>query len=317
MLHIKQLRTLFQSGSRTVTAVDGVSITIPPSKMVGLVGESGSGKSVTALSTMRLLPKSATTTGKVEWNNQNILTLKEPELRSIRGKEIALIFQNPLAALNPVFTIGNQMIETICLHHPHLNKHAAKNRAIELLSQVHIPDPKHRINQYPHELSLGMCQRVMIALTISMNPQLLIADEPTASLDVTVQSQIMTLIKEIQSTYEMSVLLISHDLGIIAQNCDYIYIMYLGRVVEEGPPEVIFTQPQHPYTQALIAAIPDPNPNNKSTPNLIEGDIPSPLNLPKGCRFHTRCPHVMPKCIEYDPTLTNNGTSTSACFLNT
>ncbi|MBT5855566.1 ABC transporter ATP-binding protein [bacterium] len=314
MLHVNDLQTTFISKKESVTAVDGVSLRIPKGKVVGLVGESGSGKSVTAYSIMGLLPAHAKRTGEILWKGQDLTTLSDKKLQSIRGKEIALILQNPLAALNPVFTVGNQLVETIMLHHQ-VSKEEATARAIELLKRVQIPDPEKRFYQYPHEFSLGMCQRVMIALTVSMMPELLIADEPTASLDVTVQAQIMLLLKEIQAQDNMSILFISHDLGLIAQNCDYVYIMYLGHIVEEGAPSAIFHNPQHPYTQALIHAIPDPNPDNKMETLPIQGDIPSPMNIPKGCRFHTRCPKALDRCKTDVPIMQKKGDSISACWL--
>ena len=259
MLELINLSTTFSVGKKQINAVNGVSLNVPEGKTIGLVGESGSGKSVTSLSTMRLLPFNATCSGDIRWKGQNLHHYSDDQMRQIRGREIAMIFQNPLSALNPVFTIGNQMIETI-LHHHNISKNEAKDRAIQLLDRVKIPDPELRINDYPHQFSLGMCQRIMIALTLTMEPELVIADEPTASLDVTVQTKIMDLLNELQRELGMSMLLISHDLGVIAQNCDYIYIMYKGKIVEEGSAYDIFKTPKDPYTQALIAAIPSIDP---------------------------------------------------------
>ena len=207
-----------------------------------------------------------------------------------------------MAALNPVFTIGNQFIETIQLHKP-MTKEKALQKSIALLTQVNIPDAETRLNDYPHQFSIGMCQRLMIALTLAMNPSILIADEPTASLDVTIQAQILHLLDTIKKERNMSILLISHDLGVIAQHCDYILIMYLGRIVEKGTPKQIFGDPKHPDTQALISSIPIPDPSQKTTPTLLQGDIPSPMNLPSGCRFHTRCPKAFDECPKKDPKL--------------
>ena len=258
MLTLKNLKTVFQNQDQEIIAVNDVSFHIPENKMVGLVGESGSGKSVTALSIMNLLPPNgAITNGEVIWKGKNILDLAESEKRYIRGPEIGLIFQNPLAALNPVFTIGNQMIETIMLHRS-VSKDKAKDIAIDLLNKVKIPNPCVRINHYPHQFSIGMCQRIMIALTLSMNPKLLIADEPTASLDVTIQAEILELLNELRKEYQLSILFISHDLSVVAQHCDHILVMYLGNLVEEGPPEQIFKNPKDPYTQKLISSIPLP-----------------------------------------------------------
>ena len=262
MLELVNLSTSFQQANSTFHAVNGVSLTVPKGKTIGLVGESGSGKSVTSLSAMRLLSANATCTGQILWKGNDLQTFSDEQMRAVRGREIAMIFQNPLAALNPVFTVANQMIETICHHHS-LSKEAAREKAIALLDRVKIPNPESRIDDYPHQFSLGMCQRIMIALTLSMEPDLVIADEPTASLDVTVQTKIMELLNELQSELGMSMLLISHDLGVIAQNCDYIYIMYKGNLVEEGSAYDIFKHPKDPYTQALIAAIPSVEPPKK------------------------------------------------------
>jgi peptide/nickel transport system ATP-binding protein len=306
MLEVRNLKTTFQVNDHTVTAVDNVSFTVDKNQFVGVVGESGSGKSVTMLSLMDLLPHN----GKIEqgqaiWKGQDLLALSTQERRQYMAKENAkmgLIFQNPMAALNPVFTIGNQMIETIQIHQK-VDKSEAKSIAIELLRQVNIPDPEKRINTYSHELSLGMCQRVMVALTLAIQPALLIADEPTASLDVTIQAQMIDLIQSIRQSHQMSILMISHDLGLVAQHCDYIYVMYLGRIVESGTPEALFLSPKHPYTQALISSIPNPDPRVKTKPQLIQGDVPSPLNIPSGCRFHPRCSQAMPECSKITPQM--------------
>ena len=255
MLDVSKLSITFKLKNSTVQAVNSLSYQLTKGDTLGIVGESGSGKSVSALALLGLLPPTAIITGEINFCNQSLLTLNQNELRIIRGKQIGFVFQNPLAALNPVFSIANQMIETICLHHG-VSKADARKTAIELLDRVKIPQAAQRIDDYPHQFSIGMCQRIMIAITLSMEPDLVIADEPTASLDVTVQNQIMTLLNELQSELGMSMLLISHDLGLIAQNCDYIYIMYLGRIVEEGSPIQIFKDPKHPYTQALIKCKP-------------------------------------------------------------
>ncbi len=314
MLEVKNLRTAFTVGDKTVHAVDDISFEIPEKTTVGLVGESGSGKSVTSLSILNLLPPNGRIqSGEILWNGQDVLKKSPKELQKMRGGDIALIFQNPLSALNPVFTVGNQMIETIRLHRK-VSKEEAKAAAIELLRKVRIPDPETRINDYPHQFSIGMCQRIMIALTLSMNPKLLIADEPTASLDVTIQAQVLELIESIKREFNLSVFLISHDLGVIAQHCDYILIMYLGKIVEKGTPEQIFGSPKHPYTQALLASIPTPDPSKKKKVEIVAGDMPSPMNVPPGCRFHTRCPHVMERCKKEVPPFYSVG-SQAACFL--
>jgi len=294
-------------GHDTVTAVDDVSFNVKNNQFVGVVGESGSGKSVTMLSIMDLLAHNGRIeSGQVIWEGQDLLTLSTRERRQYMASDgvskMGLIFQNPMAALNPVFTVGNQMIETIQLHQK-VDKDEARSIAIELLRQVNIPDPDARINAYSHELSLGMCQRVMVALTLAIQPRLLIADEPTASLDVTIQAQMIDLIQSIRASHQMSILMISHDLGLVAQHCDYIYVMYLGRIVESGTPNALFVSPKHPYTQALISSIPNPDPRVKTIPQLIQGDVPSPLNIPSGCRFHPRCPQAMPECSRVTPTM--------------
>lgn len=315
MLTVQNLSTEFTTDEGSLRAVDGISLAVNTGEFVGIVGESGSGKSVSAHSIMGLLPKTATCKGSVKWADRELIGSSEPQWREIRGKEIGLIFQNAQAALNPVFTIGSQMIETIVLHHGG-TKEVARERAIELLRQVNLTDPKARMDQYPHECSLGMCQRIMIAITLAMEPRLLIADEPTASLDVTVQAQIMRLIKALQTRLGMGVLMISHDLGLVAQTCDRVYIMYLGKIVESGTPEQLFRSPKHPYTQALIAAIPSADPGSKNDSVPLTGEVPSPFHLPKGCRFNTRCPHVMDQCRTDEPALKECGTGRfSACFL--
>ncbi len=317
LLHVDGLQTHFKSDQHCITAVDGVSFHIAENEVLGLVGESGSGKSITALSVLQLLPASATSSATtLTYRGEALLSASPKRLREIRGKEIGLIFQNPLAALNPVFTIGEQLIETLTIRGG-LSKTAAREKAVALLNQVNIPDAGRRLDDYPHQFSLGMCQRIVIALTLSLEPKLLIADEPTASLDVTVQAQVMALLKDIQRQHQMSMLLISHDLGVIAQNCDRVMVMYLGRIVEVGTPNDIFLNPKHPYTQALIRAIPSTNPNHKQVFNALKGEIPSPLAIPSGCRFHTRCPVAEARCRQEDPTLTACGSDghLAACVL--
>lgn len=302
MLEVKNLTTDFVEGKHRLRAVDGVSFEVRPNEVLGLVGESGSGKSVTALSAMNLVPGNAEVSGSVLWNGTDVLTMSPDAHRRFLGRDVGMIFQNPLASLNPVFTIGSQLIETIRLHQ-HVSAEQAKHIATELLSKVKIPDAHDRLNDYPHQFSLGMCQRIMIALTLAMKPRLIIADEPTASLDVTIQAQVLALLNGLRDDYQLSILLISHDLGIIAQFCDRILIMYLGRIVESGTPQQIFKAPAHPYTQALIGAIPVPDPDRRMRPSVIEGDIPSPSHLPSGCRFHPRCPMASEVCRVTDPQL--------------
>ncbi len=255
MLSVHDLNVIFKMKNKQVHAVKGISFDVQPGQSVGIVGESGSGKSVSSLAIMGLLPPSATVTGEIRFQNQSLLTFSKEQYQSMRGKKIGYIFQNPLAALNPVFTIGNQMIETIRLHHSYTQSDA-RDYAIELLKKVKIVDPHLRIDDYPHQFSLGMCQRIMIAITLSMKPELLIADEPTASLDVTTQKEILELMDELKSEYKMAMIFISHDLAVVAERCDYVAVMYLGKIVEQGIPEQIFMSPKDDYTKLLIDAIP-------------------------------------------------------------
>ncbi len=255
MLSVRDLTITFSSQTNTVHAVKGISYALEKGKTLGIVGESGSGKTVSGLALMGLLPPTATITGDIIYNEENIIKADNKRLQKLRGSEIALIFQNPLAALNPVFSIANQMIETICLHH-NVSKKEAREQAIALLDRVKITDPQKRIDDYPHQFSLGMCQRIMIAMTLSMKPTLLIADEPTASLDVTTQKEILELMDELKEEYHMSMIFISHDLGVILERCDEVIVMYLGNIVEQGHPKDIFRKPSDDYTKRLIDAIP-------------------------------------------------------------
>ncbi|MGC6367658.1 MAG: ABC transporter ATP-binding protein [Candidatus Marinamargulisbacteria bacterium] len=255
MLNVNNLDVKFKLDNNIVHAVKGISYTVRPGESIGIVGESGSGKSVSALAIMGLLPNTATVTGEILYNNTSLLSLSENDYRLIRGKKIGYIFQNPLAALNPVFTIANQMVETIMLHHNYTKKEA-RDYAIELLHKVKIVNPETRIDDYPHQFSIGMCQRIMIAMTLSMKPDFLIADEPTASLDVTTQKEILELIDELKHEYNMGMIFISHDLAVVAERCDHVAVMYLGNIVEQGSPKQIFTSPNNNYTKLLIEAIP-------------------------------------------------------------
>ena len=315
MLDVSNLSVVFDQKGQRLTAVDDVSFSVRPGSTLGIVGESGSGKTVSALSILGLLPPTATlANGSITWNNSPLTPYSELVFKRIRGREIGLIFQNPLAALNPVYTIGNQFIETLRLHFG-LSKSEAKAETIAWLRKVNIPDPEKRINDYPHQFSIGMCQRIMIALTVAMKPKLLIADEPTASLDVTIQSQILQLLNDLKDELGMSILMISHDLGVIAQHCDDIAVMYLGKVVERGSTSAIFKSPRHPYTQALIQSIPVADPDAKQSQSILTGDVPSLYDLPKGCRFNTRCPHVMDQCYTEMPGMNSIDSSDVACFL--
>ena len=316
MLKIRNLKTTFTLDKRkTLKAVDGIDLEIKKNEVLGLVGESGCGKSVASLSILRLVGSNGQVSAdELRWQDQNLLSLSENEMRKIRGKAISMIFQNPLGSLNPVYTIGNQMVETLQLHHPNMSKKDAAQKALDLFREVNITDAERRLQQYPHELSGGMAQRVMIAMALSSEPDLLIADEPTASLDVTIQAQIMRLLQELKDKRGMSILMISHDMGVIAQMCDRIAVMYLGKIVEEADAEVLFKNPRHPYTRALLKAIPKADPTLRKTLETLHGDIPSPIDLPPGCRFAGRCEFAQDKCRESEPTLEVYGETKAACF---
>lgn len=303
ILAVDDLTVEFRNEGGWVTAVRNVSFDVGERECLGIVGESGSGKSVSALAILRLHAKATSRmpTGRIMFQGRDLLTQTECELRAIRGSDIAMIFQDPMSSLNPVLTIANQIVEPLRLHQG-LSRAAARKRAIELLELVRIPDAARRVDEYPHRLSGGMRQRVVIAMAIACQPKLLIADEPTTSLDVTVQQQILQLLKELQGELNMSVALITHDLGVIAEFADRVVVMYAGQVIESSPVEKIFTQPLHPYTEGLLAAIPR---LDGSTDRLssIPGSIPDPaLHIP-GCRFSPRCPQALPECHTTTPAL--------------
>ena len=303
LLEIRDLRTSFMTEAGEARAVDGVSFTVGAGRLMGLVGESGSGKTVTALSIMRLLPESARVRGgEILFEGQNLLALPEERMRRIRGAGIAMIFQEPMTSLNPVFTVGSQIGEAIRLHQ---NKSRAEARAqsIEMLRLVKIADPERRIDDYPHQLSGGMRQRVMIAMALSCNPKLLIADEPTTALDVTIQAQILDLIAELRERLGLSVLLVTHDLGIVAQYADDVTILYAARVMERAPARQLFEGPLNPYTRALLQSIPGSGATRHRRLKAIPGSIPSPLHAPSGCRFHPRCEMAVADCARIEPPL--------------
>ena len=317
LLDIKGLKTEFRArNKRVLRAVDGIDLKIRPGEIHGLVGESGCGKTVASLSILRLIsPPGLISAGEVLWNDQDLLRLKKDGIRKVRGKEIAMIFQNPQGSLNPLYTIGDQLTAVIRLHRQ-ISRKEAQKEALRLLQEVKIPDPQSRIDDYPHQLSGGMCQRVMIAMALSCKPQLLIADEPTAALDVTIQAQILDLLLELRERFQMAMLLISHDMGVVARMCDRISVMYLGRIVEESRVEDLYSSPKHPYTQALLKAVPVPDPRKKGNFALLKGDMPSSIDIPSGCRFRNRCPEVFERCVQ-EPELESfgqNGTKV-ACWL--
>ncbi|WP_395733803.1 ABC transporter ATP-binding protein [Prosthecobacter sp.] len=292
LLEVRNLRVGFQTDEGLLTAVDGVDFILEAGKTLGFVGESGCGKSVTAMSLMRLLPQPAgrILSGEVLLEGRDLTKLPIDSMRKIRGNDIAMIFQEPMTALNPVQPVGMQIIEAIQLHEPTTPAKALR-RAVELMEWVGIPAPEQRVNEYPHQLSGGMRQRVMIAMALSCHPKVLIADEPTTALDVTVQAQILELLKRLQTETGMAVILITHDLGVIAETCDDVAVMYAGRIVERGPVHPIFAKPQHPYTQGLIRCLPKLDHPPKTTLPVIPGMVPSLRDMPTGCRFASRCPN--------------------------
>jgi len=304
ILELKNLKTHFATDGGIARAVDGVSFSLGRNRTLGVVGESGSGKSVTALSIMRLLPMPPGyfAGGEIFWKGQNLLSLEDDEMRRLRGNEIAMIFQEPMSSLNPVFTCGSQIMEQIQVHHPEMAAAEARERSVELLRLVGIADPGERFSAWPHELSGGMRQRVMIAMALSCNPALLIADEPTTALDVTVQAQILDLIGKLQADTGMSVLLITHDFGVVAELCEEVLVMYASRVVEKGEVRQIFSNPLHPYTRGLLESIPRMG-ARKERLHVIEGSVPSALRKPAGCRFSDRCPLADSRCRTIEPEL--------------
>ncbi len=303
LLRVKDLKTYFFTHEGIVRAVDGVSFEINKGETLGLVGESGCGKSVTALSIMRLIPDppGKIINGEIYFEGKNLLELDEKEMRRIRGKKISMIFQEPMTSLDPVFTIGHEIMEAIQLHQG-LKKEEARQRAIEALRIVGMPDPERRIDEYPHELSGGMRQRAMIAMALSCNPTLLIADEPTTALDVTIQAQILRLIDELKDKFGASVILITHDLGVIAEMCDYVAVMYAGHIVEYTNVDALFSSPLHPYTKGLNRSIPRLDVESERL-EIIKGSVPNLLNVPSGCPFHPRCDFCEERCVKEMPKL--------------
>lgn len=306
LLSVKNLKTQFRTDDGTFLAVDDVSFSVRPGETLGIVGESGCGKSVTSLSIMRLIPTppGKIVNGTIEFDGKNLLQFSDDEMRKIRGNKISMIFQEPMTSLNPVFTVGDQIAEAIALHQTELNKDQVRQKTIDMLRLVGIPEPESRIDNYPHQMSGGMRQRVMIAMALSCNPKVLIADEPTTALDVTIQAQILDLIRKLQKEFGTSVILITHDLGVVAEMCNEVAVMYAGKVIEYGTVEDIFYRPKHHYTKGLLNSVP----HFESTKKLarletIPGIVPSLLSLPKGCRFQERCKAVTDKCRAQEPQL--------------
>ena len=303
LLEVRDLKTYFYGDNRAVKAVDGVSFSIEQGKTLGLVGESGCGKSVSALSILRLIPSppGRIVSGEIIFEERNLLKLSESGMRSVRGNDIAMIFQEPMTSLNPVFTIGYQISEAIRLHRE-ASRAEAKSIAVDLLRKVEIPSPEQRYREYPHQLSGGMKQRAMIAMGISCNPKLLIADEPTTALDVTIQAQILDLLMELRDEFKMSTLLITHDLGVVAETADDVAVMYAGQIVEYASTRALFAAPKHPYTLGLFGSLPKLG-DKKKYLDAIEGSVPDPADYPVGCRFHPRCNLMEEKCKQTDMEL--------------
>jgi peptide/nickel transport system ATP-binding protein len=303
LLEVKGLQTFFELRHGTVKAVDGVSFSLAPHETLAIVGESGCGKSITALSLMRLVPDppGRIAGGSVKLAGVNLLSLSEEEMRDVRGKDIAMIFQEPMTSLNPVLTIGNQIAEVLLLHEK-ISRQAAAAKAVEMLRLARIPEPEQRANEYPHQLSGGMRQRAMIAMALACNPKVLIADEPTTALDVTIQAQILDIILDLQRKLGTAVILITHDLGVVAETAQRVIVMYAGRKVEEAPVEELFARPQHPYTHGLMASIPrlelmrGESPDPAARLQEIPGMVPALTDLPGGCVFAPRCAHAQERC---------------------
>jgi oligopeptide transport system ATP-binding protein len=304
LLKVNDLKTSFHTEDGLIVAVDGVSLTLRKGETVALVGESGSGKSVTALSLLRLLPRppAEIRAGRISFDGQDLLAMSEAEMRKVRGREIAMIFQEPMTSLNPVMTVGRQITESLKIHKQMPNA-AALDYAVELLKMVGIPAPENRIKEYPHQLSGGMRQRVMIAMALACDPKLLIADEPTTALDVTIQAQILDLLKRLNEDLGMAMLMITHNMGVVAETADRVMVMYAGQVVEEAPLRHLFLRPLHPYTHGLLTSIPSVT-SKVPVLSMIEGSVPSPMFYPKGCRFGPRCPYVRRTCQEKQPPFT-------------
>ena len=313
ILEVQDLSTSFKTERGWLKAIDGVSFDVYSGEMLGIVGESGCGKSVTSQSILRLYEEKRTTrySGTVSFDGKNLFDLPEKEMQKIRGQEISMVFQDALSSLNPVFTVGNQIMESLRIHQD-MGKKEAKEKAIDLLDQVGIPDPQRRFYQYPFELSGGMRQRVMIAVALACGPRILIADEPTTALDVTIQAQIMDLIVDMNRKLQMGVMLITHDLAVVAETCQRVIVMYLGQIVEEGSVEDIFDRPIHPYTRGLMASVPRLDTGRSERLYQIKGTVPLLSQIPEGCRFAPRCPYATEECSRKMPELKSFGNGQKA-----
>lgn len=318
ILEVKNLTTEFKTDDGILKAVDGINFSLKKGETLGIVGESGCGKSVTSLSIMRLIPNppGKISSGEILFEGQDLLKLPEPEMRRVRGKKISMIFQEPMTSLNPVFTVGHQIEETIEIHEPQLSSKQVKEKAIRMIELVGIPEPAKRFGDYPHQLSGGMRQRIMIAIALSCNPQLLIADEPTTALDVTIQAQVLELIQKLQKELGTSMILITHDLGVVAETCDNVAVMYAGKIIEYGTVRDIFKNPKHQYTYGLLKSIPHFQIENKQKRlDTIPGLVPNLLHLKGGCRFLDRCVAKQDDCSSTEPELKNiSGIHKAACL---
>ncbi|MBK6018816.1 ABC transporter ATP-binding protein [Streptomyces sp. MBT53] len=312
LLSVRELSVTYRTDAGPVAALDRLSFDLHAGETLSIVGESGSGKSAASLAVMGLLPRNATASGSVRFRGRELLDLSDRELRAVRGRRIAMVFQDALAALNPMMTVGAQLAEAVSVHDPSVSRAALRERAVDLLDLVGIPDARTRAGQYPHELSGGMRQRVMIATGIANEPDVLIADEPTTALDVTVQAQVLDVLARVQERTKSAILLITHDLGVVAGLADRVLVLYCGRKMEEAPVEPLFYQPAHPYTRGLLAALPR---IDRSTRRLaqIAGQLPSPNERPPGCPFQNRCPHADERCAESPPPVPVGEGHTAAC----
>ncbi|TCP46811.1 peptide/nickel transport system ATP-binding protein [Tamaricihabitans halophyticus] len=314
LLRVADLRVEFDTARGTVEAVNDIGFEVSAEQTVAIVGESGSGKSVTALAVLQLLDGGRIANGQIVWDGQDLSAVDKSRMRGIRGEDIAMIFQDPMTSLDPLYSIGDQIVEAIRLHRK-ISKTEARDRAVELLGQVGIPDARTRLRAYPHELSGGQRQRVMIAIALACAPRLLIADEPTTALDVTIEAQVLELIRDLQRQYQMALVLVTHDMGVVAEMADWVVVCYAGQVVEQGPAGKLLTDPQHPYTEALLTAIPTPETDKSQPLGAIGGAVPALHEMPPGCRFQPRCRHAWQDCTQPPPVVRLDGGRSSRCWL--
>ena len=316
LLIVENLRTYFHTPEGIVRSIDGVTFSVDRGEALALVGESGCGKTVTSLSLMGLLPETAELTAdRLEFNGRDLLAMDREQRRLLRGSGLAMIFQEPMTSLNPVYRIGRQIGEVFTCHHPEMSGEEIHRRSVDMLRQVGVPDPEERLKVYPHQLSGGLRQRVIIAIALAAGAPLVIADEPTTALDVTIQVQILQLIRKLQAERQMSIILITHDFGVVSQLAQRVAVMYAGKIVEEGPFEDVFRRPLHPYTELLILSIPGVRVKRGEKLISIAGAVPDPLRFPEGCRFHPRCPHAAERCRREEPPEVRTGNRRVSCFL--